>query len=229
VSERNLLGVESARESEAFAAVRGGRLAERYRALRAIVEAAGPTTPASADGSGSLIVLVVGVDHGVSDVGIRLAAAFADGGRSTFLIDADLRAESRHRLLRPGGHAPFGIADWLTSEASEPALPAYPSGLANLTVLPAGTAGRWRDDPLASARLPKLIQAVRSARERAVVIAPPLAEAADALFLAPHADGTLLVVVPGKTGGPNALKARETLLATGARLYGVILGEAEPR
>jgi Mrp family chromosome partitioning ATPase len=229
VSERNHPESESAPESEAVAAVRGGRLAEHYRALRAIVESAGSTTPAGAAETESLIVLVVGVEHGVSDVGIRLAAAFADGGRSTFLVDADLRAGSRHRLLRPGGHAPFGFADWLTSEASEPPLPGYPSGLPNLTVLPAGTSGPWRDDPLASDRLPKLVQAVRAARERAVVIAPPLGEAADALFLAPHADGTLLVVVPGKTAGPTALKARDTLLATGARLYGVVLGEAEPR
>jgi Mrp family chromosome partitioning ATPase len=222
------LDVEAAGEREA-AAVRGGRLAEPYRALRAIVEAAGPSTAASTGEPASLVVLVVGVEHGVSDIGIRLAAAFADGGRSTFLVDADLRAGSRHRLLRPGGHAPLGIADWLTSETSEPPLPGYPSGLPNLTVLPAGAAGRRRDDPLASDRLPTLVQAIRSARERTVVIAPPLGEAADALFFAPLADGTILTVVPGKTTGPAALKARDTLLATGARLYGVVFGEAEAR
>jgi Mrp family chromosome partitioning ATPase len=83
--------------------------------------------------------------------------------------------------------------------------------------------------PKDSDRLPGLIRLIRAERERSVVIAPPLGQAADALFLAPHVDGVVLVVAPGKTGGPPAVRARDGLLATGARLYGVVLGEAEPR
>jgi Mrp family chromosome partitioning ATPase len=209
--------------------VRDGRLVEQYRALRAVIEASGEKTPVESGERAALVVLVVGVEHGVSDIGIRLAVAFADGGRSTFLVDADLRAQGRHRLLRPNGRALLGIADWLTNEAADAPLPAYSSGLANLTVLPAGGSASMRDDPLASERLPKLIESLRRERERSVVIAPPLGQSADALFLAPHADGTLLVVAPGKTGGPAAARARDSLLATGARLYGVVLGEPEPR
>jgi Mrp family chromosome partitioning ATPase len=208
--------------------LRGGRVAEQYRTLRAVIEAAGPKDTDAA-GDASLIVLVVGVDHGVADVGIRLAAAFADGGRATLLVDADLRGGGRHRLLRPGGPAPLGVSEWLRSVTPPAELPAYPSGLANLAVAPAGGAGPTRSDPLASGHLAGFIAAIRRERERAVLVTAPLGQVADALFLAPYADGVLLVVAPGRTHGPTATRARDALLATGARLYGVVLGEAEAR
>jgi Mrp family chromosome partitioning ATPase len=209
--------------------LRGGRVAEQYRTLRAVIEAAGPKDPETAECDSSLIVLVVGVDHGVADVGIRLAAAFADGGRATLLVDADLRGGGRHRLLRPESPAPVGVSEWLRSVTPPAELPAYSSGLANLAVAPAGGAGPAGSDPLASVHLAEFIAAIRRERERAVFVAAPLGHVADALFLAPYADGVLLVVAPGRTHGPTATRARDALLATGARLYGVVLGEAEAR
>jgi Mrp family chromosome partitioning ATPase len=175
------------------------------------------------------VVLVVGIDHGATDVGIRLAAAFADSGRATLLVDADLRASGRHGLLRPSGSTPVGLSEWLRSGSGVEGLPAYPSGLPNLTVLPAGAAGRAGDDPLAGDRLGEAIAAIRRQQERVVLVAAPLGQTADALFLAAHADGSILVVAPGKTHGPTATRARDALRATGARLYGVVLGEPEPR
>ena len=215
-------------EADAAAILRGGRLAEQYRTLRAVIEAAGPRQSGNAT-TPSLAVVVAGVEHGAADVGIRLAAAFADGGRTTLLVDADLRAAGRHRLLRPSGLAPVGLIEWLRSESQSGSVPAYPAGLPNLAVMPAGAGGRTGDDPLASDRLSELMGAVRRERERIVVVTAPLGQAADALFFAPHADGVLLVVAPGKTHGPTATRARDALLATGARLYGVVLGEPEAR
>jgi Mrp family chromosome partitioning ATPase len=228
-ADRGRPGGNSTLERQPVQPVRDVRLVEQYRALRAVIEAAGHKEAATSSGQNALVVLVVGIDHGVSDVGIRLAAAFADGGRSTLLVDADIQAQGRHRLLRPEGQTPIGIVEWLSSESETLPLPAYPAGLPNLTVLPAGGSSYTRDDLLASDRLAGLVQLIRAERERAVVIAPPLGQAADALFLAPHVDGVVLVVAPGKTGGPAAIRARDGLLATGARLYGVVLGEAEPR
>lgn len=209
--------------------LRGGRVAEQYRTLRAVIEAAGPQESAPDGRTRSLVVQVAGVEHGVADVGIRLAAAFADGGRTTLLIDADLAASGRHRLLRPGNASPSGLSEWLRGERFDQVIPAYPSGLAGMQVLPAGRPGSGGDDPFAGDRLPTLFDAVRRDFERTVVIAAPLGKTADALFFAPHVDGVLLVVAPGRTHAPVASRAREALLATGARLYGVVLGEAEAR
>ena len=171
--------------------------------------------------------MVVGVDHGAADIGIRLAAAFADGGNETLLLDADLSSPACHSLLQTAGPPPAGLIEWLREEGERP-LPTYPSNLKGLSVLPAGrtTTGR---DPLQSSRIEALFAAARLTFSRIVVVAPPITNSADALFLAPSVDGAVLAVVPGRTGGPAAQRARDNLIATGARIYGAILADAEGR
>ncbi len=94
--------------------------------------------------------------------------------------------------------------------------------------MPAGT-GTTGPDPLKGERLDALFAKIRGDRQRTVIVAPPLAVSADGLFLAPFADGTVLAVVPGRTSGPAAQRARDSLLATGARIYGAILSDQESR
>lgn len=206
-------------------AARGGRMSEQYRSLRAVIEASDPASAGSEDES--LVVLVVGVEHGVADVGIRLAAAFADGGHETLLLDADLRSPACHRLLQTDGPPPSGLLEWLR-EPEERALPVYPSSLKDLSVLPAGR-GVSERDPLQRERVDALMAAARAAFRRVVVVASPVALSADALFLAPVVDGVVVAVVPGKTGGPAALRARDSLLATGARIYGAVIADGDGR
>jgi Mrp family chromosome partitioning ATPase len=216
---------DSTEASDKNGILRGSRVAEQYRGLRAVIESAGPVRPDPE--SESLAVMVVGVDHGTADVGIRLAAAFADGGNETLLLDADLTSPACHSLLQTAGPPPAGLIEWLREEAERP-LPTYSSNLMGLSVLPAGRTGGGRD-PLQSARVEALFAAARSTYDRIVVVAPPISTSADALFLAPAVDGVVLAVVPGRTGGPAAQRARDNLLATGARIYGAIFADADGR
>ncbi len=206
-------------------AVRGGRRAEQYRSLRAIIESSNPADAGSDERS--LIVMIVGVDHGVAEVGIRLAAAFADGGHETLLVDADLRSPACHRLLQTDGPSPVGLLEWLRGP-EERRLSAYPSSFTGLTVLPAGH-GVTGQDPLQGERVDALFSAARAAFRRVVVVASPVALSADALFLAPVVDGVVVAIVPGRTGGPAAQRARDSLLATGARIYGAVMADADGR
>lgn len=206
--------------------LRGGRVAEQYRSLRAVIEGAGPSDAGSGDG-GSLVVMIAGVEHSAADVGVRLAAAFADGGFQTLLLDADLRSPACHRLLQSGGSPPPGLLEWLSGPTEFP-LPVYSSNLQDLTVLPAGR-GESGQDPLRAERVEALFAAARSSYRRVVVVAPPVATSADALFLAPAVDGVVLSVVPGRTGGPASQRARDSLLATGARIYGAVIADPDSR
>ena len=205
--------------------LRGSRVAEQFRSLRAVIESAVPTQSDSR--SPSLAVMVVGVEHGTADIGIRLAAAFADGGNETLLLDADLTSPACHSLLQTAGPPPAGLIEWLREDGQRP-LPTYSSSLTGLSVLPAGRPGTGRD-PLQSSRIETLFTAARQSYSRIVVVAPPIANNADALFLAPSVDGVVLAVVPGKTGGPAAQRARDNLLATGAHIYGAVFADSENR
>lgn len=205
--------------------LRGSRVAEQYRGLRAVIESAGPVSSDAM--SDSLAVMVVGVEHGTADIGIRLAATFADGGNETLLLDADLTSPACHSLLLTAGPPPAGLVEWLLDEDERP-LPTYSSNLTGLSVLPAGRSGAGRD-PLQSTRIEALFAAARQAYSRIVVVAPPLSSSADGLFLAPSVDGVVLTVVPGRTSGPAAQRVRDNLLATGARIYGAVFADADGR
>jgi len=104
----------------------------------------------------------------------------------------------------------------------------YPSNLKDLAVLPAGR-GVSGQDPLQSERVDALFVAARAAYQRVVVVASPVALSADALFLAPVVDGVVVAVVPGRTGGPAAQRARDSLLATGARIFGAVIADPDGR
>jgi len=205
--------------------LRGSRVAEQYRSLRAVIESAVPIQSDSS--SPSLAVMVVGIEHGTADIGIRLAAAFADGGNETLLLDADLTSPACHSLLQTAGPPPSGLIEWLHDDGQRP-LPTYSSSLTGLSVLPAGRPAIGRD-PLQSPRIEALFASARSIYRRIVVVAPPISSSADALFLAPSVDGVVLAVVPGKTNGPAAQRARDSLLATGARIYGAVFADSESR
>jgi len=205
--------------------LRGSRVAEQYRSLRAVIESSAP--PTNSGHPESIVVMITGVEHGAADVGIRLAAAFADGGNETLLLDADLRSPACHRLLQTDGPPPAGLLEWLRGVGDGP-LPVYPSSLTGLAVLPAGRTDAGRD-PLQSDRIEALFASARETYRRVVVVAPPVAVSADALFLAPSVDGIVVAIVPGRTGGPAAQRARDSLLATGARLYGAVIADADGR
>ncbi len=202
-------------------------LAERFRALRASIE--GAAVSPQADGSPKQIrsVLVVGIDHGVASVGVGLATAFAQGQLRTLLVDADLRATGSQRVIRPAGGATPGLAEWLLDSAEGVPYAAYPTGQPNLSVLPAGEAATNVGDPTRGGRLAALLSNAEDGqpRDRVVVVMSPLAIAADALLLARHADGVLLVVVPGRTTAAAASRARDALRTAGGRILGVVLDD----
>ncbi len=205
-------------------------LAERYRALRALVEATVP--PRDSPRS----VLIVGVDRDASEPGTLLAVSLARAGRTTVLVDADLRGhragDSRgvcQRLLAPEANPSPGLADWLARSDGDAStatpMPACPTGVPNLTLVPAGTARGDAGDLIGIERLGSLVTVAGSQREWVVVVAPPLAVAADALALARHVDGVLLVIRPGRTTRPAATRARDALVTAGGRVVGTLLGD----
>ncbi|CAA9544219.1 MAG: hypothetical protein AVDCRST_MAG49-1285 [uncultured Thermomicrobiales bacterium] len=203
---------------------------ERYRALRAAIEAIGrvPRAPGGPDDGAPVgevhSLLVVGVDLPVAMVGLRLATAFAQAGQETLLVDADLRA-ARERSLAPAAGAASGLADWLRAEDRDLPCPAYPTGSPHLALVPAGRPVEAGFDTVRDDRWSALLRGARAERDRVVVVAAPLAAVADALLLARHVDGALLAVAPGKTTSSAAVRARDALRAAGGRIVGVVLDD----
>lgn len=169
--------------------------------------------------------LVVGVDTSTGELGLRLALAFAESGRSTTLVDAAaMQGSLRFFETTPTVAAPSnGRVPHLpgTETAVDEAL--LPTNVPDLTVAPVATAPAdadlRRDDQVAAI----LDRLSAEAGGVAIIVTPPLQQAPDALPLVRHVDGVLLSVQPGRTGRPNAIRARNAILAAGGRVLGVVL------
>lgn len=183
------------------------------RTLRALVEASDVRS-----------ILVVGVDRGVQGLAARLANAEARAGRSTILVDADLRGPSAFNPSS-GGMPSGGLAAWLLDEPSgeRPAPSVETTDVPNLSVIRRGDRAPLAADALDGPRLDDLLPLLLRQADRVIVAGSPLSLNADALPFARRVDHVLLGISPGRTRRQAAISARDALRAAGGRIAGVVL------
>lgn len=93
----------------------------------------------------------------------------------------------------------------------------------NLFLLPSGTLPPNPSEILGSDRTPFLISMLKKRFDLLVIDSPPILPASDALLLAPHADGTLLITGAGMMNRDLVKKAADQLRQANANLIGVAL------
>jgi capsular exopolysaccharide synthesis family protein len=149
----------------------------------------------------------------------NLALTAAQEGRSTVLVEADLRRPSLARLL---GLAPRpGVADLLAGRAE------LGQAIARVGPLAILAAGEERD-PGALLRGPGaagLLDQLRAAFELVLLDAPPALAFSDGDRLSGDADAAVLVVRAGQT--PRQV-VRLALEALGERAVGIVLNDLDP-
>ena len=160
---------------------------------------------------------------GKTTVTANLAVSFAQAGKRTLVIDADLR--------KPGMTARFdlkgrpGVADVLLAEvpAAEiaPQL-VYQTELENLDVLPAGLRQPNPAELLSGPRFGELLAWAESCYDRVLVDCPPVLAVSDAQVVGRLVDGAILVVRPEKNHRRLVVRACESFVATGSTVLGIV-------
>jgi non-specific protein-tyrosine kinase len=194
--------------------------AEAYRTLRANLLLSSAGQPLK-----TLLVTSPATEAGKSLAVANLAVALAQGGRSTIVVDCDLRHPQQHELL--GVPLAPGLAQLLADGAGQAAPAPVPSGVAGLAVLPAGAVPENPADLVTSRRMEALLAQLRGQADVVLVDAPPLIAVSDAALLAPQLDGVLLVLTAGQTRREHTQRAQGLLQRIGARLVGTVLVNAE--
>ncbi|MFA4901962.1 MAG: CpsD/CapB family tyrosine-protein kinase [Desulfobaccales bacterium] len=150
-------------------------------------------------------------NEGKSLTAINLAIAISQKvGQTVLLVDGDLRNPSIHRYLDlPSGP---GLMDFLISGYPIADSLVHPEGLANLVVLPAGSATHDSAELLSSPRMLDLVRELKHFYPDRYVLfdLPPLLYA-DSLAFAPLVDGIILVVESGKTPREEIAHAMDLL------------------
>ena len=170
----------------------------------------------------SIVVTSSAPGEGKSVVAANLARVMARAGQPTLLIDADLRRPMVADQF--GVDGAIGLSQLLAASVSlEDA--AQPSSVPMLTLLPAGQVPPNPSELLGSKRMKDLIDEL--SREYFVIVdAPPVLAVTDAQLLARHADGAILVGVPGKSRKIGLTRSVEAIRGIGAKIYGVVLNRA---
>jgi capsular exopolysaccharide synthesis family protein len=191
------------------------RARESFRRLRSAVQFLGTSRDAD-----TYLVTSARPAEGKSTISVNLAAALAQGGAKVCLINADLRRPTVERML--GVPNVRGLSSWLTDNSVTDIMVPV-DGTPGLVLVPSGPPPANPGELLATGGLDELLGELSTQFDVVIVDAPPVLSAADASAIAPHVDGTLIVVDSRRTDTDTLLRVRGELERTGGRLLGAVL------
>jgi succinoglycan biosynthesis transport protein ExoP len=163
--------------------------------------------------------------EGKSTTAANLGVALAQSGARTVLIDADLRRPTLHHI--------FGVPgdDGLTTLLTHPDRPwesvARRVAVANLMLVPSGPIPPNPSDLVSSQRFISLLDAIGQDADLIILDSPPILAASDALAMAAHVDGLVLVCYSNKTRLDQLAHAAQAIRQGGIRLIGVVLNRTK--
>ncbi len=160
---------------------------------------------------------------GKTTIAVNLATTYAQSGKRTLLIDADMRRPGLTPLLNMRG--PQGLSALLRdglpiAEAAE----AYvvPQLIENLDVLPSGPRPGNPTELLSGERFSELLAWAETHYDQILIDSPP-ALVSDTALIGRMVDGVLLTVRPEKNRRRTVIRAAESFPSMGIRVVGIVI------
>jgi capsular exopolysaccharide synthesis family protein len=194
--------------------------AEAYRQLRTSVLL-------SSAGHPSKLLLVTSSQprEGKTTTAVNTAISLAQTGASTLIIDCDMRKPRVHQLLNASNHV--GVSLYLSGQNEDLSVLIQPHQIPNLSVLPCGPIPPNPAELLGSEQMRALLNELTEQFDHIVIDTPPVVSFADPVILSTMVDGVILVVRGGFSSRGIVLRSRQILTDVGAKIYGVVLNDAD--
>lgn len=170
-------------------------------------------------GANVVAVLSSGAGEGRSQLAAELAIAFAQLGRQTLLVDADLRNPRLHELF--GSSNEQGLSTCLKSFDKPIYHPVV--GLPQMHLLTAGPVPPNPLELLSDGRFEKLMVEWRNKYDFLVLDTPPVSQCADALAIATLAGRVLVLSRAQRTTYRDMREMLRRLATTQSRILGAVL------
>lgn len=172
----------------------------------------------------TIMITSSGPSEGKSTTAANMAVVFAQQGKRTLFIDADLRKPSSHYTFSFTNNA--GLTSVLTKQSSlmEAVKIVEPLGL---HVLTSGPIPPNPAELLSSRMMKELLDLAKMEYDVIIIDTPPVVAVTDAQIISNLCQGVVLVVSSGRTETDAAVKAKELLENTGTKILGVVLNNKE--
>ncbi len=189
---------------------------EAFRTLRTTVSLNASVTE-------RLLISSAEPGDGKTTVSANLAVSFAQAGKKTLIIDADLRKPGLTSMMGMKGHV--GVSDILVESgdiAEQARKIVRETGVERLDVLPAGLRHPNPVELLSGSSLAELLAWADSRYDQVLVDCPPVLAVSDAQIVGRLVDGAILVIRPDKNHRRLVLRACESFSSTGTSVIGVV-------
>jgi polysaccharide biosynthesis transport protein len=198
-----------------------GVASEAYRGLRTNLEFISSTT-----GRNSFLITSPSAAEGKTVTTANLALAFAQSGRRTIVISADLRRPTIERIF--GLRTEEGLSNYLAGQTDDLQGIIVNPGIPSLRILPTGPVPPNPSELMTSPRLAELVGELEEASDIVLIDCAPTLPIADATIVGAHVGGVVLVVHADSTRRGAADHAKAELLNVGGRLAGGVLNAFDP-
>ena len=194
----------------------GSRAAESYRAVcNSLLLACRPEAPKVIAVTSTLPL------EGKTMTAVNCAIALAQQGAKVLLVDADLRQPSLHECF--GIALTPGLADQLTRPAGQDDFAREVAQWPGLFVLPAGNGNATPSAVMDARKVLPIMERWRAHYDCVVIDTPPASLVSDAVLLAAHSDGVLLVVRSETTSQRALRRTCGALQRANANVLGFVL------
>ena len=161
---------------------------------------------------------------GKSTIAGNLACSIAQSGKSTVIVDCDLR--------RPQLTSNFGINDKrgltdILDGHCELVDAIHDTPISTLKIIPSGPIPANPAEALTLPDMSQLLDLLREKFDYVIIDSPPLLLVTDPSILASYVDGVILAIKVRRKSKPNAKEATRILRAVGANLIGVIVNNSD--
>ena len=170
----------------------------------------------------SIVITSAEPGEGKTTMATHLAIANAARGKSTLLVDGDLRRPSIHSKF--GINPREGLSNVLTGELHWQDVVFPAEGRPNLSILTSGP-GSHRAADLIGPRLAELLDEFAKVYDLVILDSPPLLGFAECLQMASAADGVVIVSRAGKTKRKAVAMVVSMLQRLRANIIGVVLNQ----
>ena len=162
-------------------------------------------------------------NEGKSSIAFELATSFAQAGKRTLLIDADLR-KSVMRSRYKKGNVKYGLTNCLVGKKSFSDT-LCETDIPNFYMAFAGPVPPNPSELLGGSKFKKIVDGCRNAFDMVIIDTPPIGSVIDAAIVAKACDGIILVMEAGAISYRFAKKSKEQLEVAGAKILGVVLNK----